>query len=63
MAKALSVGEYLVAGLEQAGLKHVFGIPGDYVLGFYDLLDRSDAMERLATRLAARVSPKKNQQR
>lgn len=24
--------------LEQCGLGHVFGIPGDYVLGFYDLL-------------------------
>jgi len=41
MAKAMSVGEYLVKALELAGLKHVFGIPGDYVLGLYDLLERS----------------------
>jgi indolepyruvate decarboxylase len=33
-----TVGRYLVTRLEQCGLRHVFGIPGDYVLGFYDLL-------------------------
>jgi indolepyruvate decarboxylase len=33
-----TVGRYLVTRLEQCGLGHVFGIPGDYVLGFYDLL-------------------------
>ena len=33
-----TVGKYLIRRLEEAGLKHVFGIPGDYVLGFYDLL-------------------------
>src|SRR5689334_18519839 len=36
-----TIGGYLVARLEQAGLRHVFGIPGDYVLGFYDLLEAS----------------------
>ncbi|HYB99371.1 MAG TPA: thiamine pyrophosphate-binding protein [Candidatus Limnocylindrales bacterium] len=38
MAKQSTIGRYLVSRLEQAGLGHVFGIPGDYVLGFYDLL-------------------------
>ena len=38
MAKRTTIGEYLCTRLEQIGLKHVFGIPGDYVLGFYDLL-------------------------
>ena len=33
-----TIGGYLVQRLEQTGLGHVFGIPGDYVLGFYDLL-------------------------
>lgn len=33
-----TIGKYLVHRLEQMGLKHVFGIPGDYVLRFYDLL-------------------------
>jgi len=38
MATATTVGRYLVRRLEQAGLKHVFGLPGDYVLKFDDLL-------------------------
>lgn len=38
MTKTTTVGEYLIARLEQAGLGHVFGVPGDYVLGFYDQL-------------------------
>lgn len=25
---------YLIKRLEEAGLKHIFGIPGDYVLDF-----------------------------
>jgi indolepyruvate decarboxylase len=33
-----TVGRYLITRLEQCGLEHVFGVPGDYVLGFYDLL-------------------------
>ncbi|MFA7237386.1 MAG: thiamine pyrophosphate-binding protein [Phycisphaeraceae bacterium] len=37
-----TVGKYLVARLEQAGLKHVFGVPGDYVLRFYDELIASN---------------------
>ncbi|MCX5768745.1 MAG: thiamine pyrophosphate-binding protein [Candidatus Hydrogenedentes bacterium] len=38
---SMTVGGYLVRCLEEAGLKHVFGVPGDYVLGFYDMLYRS----------------------
>jgi indolepyruvate decarboxylase len=38
MAKKSTVGKYLVQRLEEAGIGHVFGIPGDYVLGFYDML-------------------------
>lgn len=38
---ARSVGEYLVRSLQEAGLEHVFGVPGDYVLRFYDLLSKS----------------------
>lgn len=36
-----SIGEYLISQLEAYGVKHVFGIPGDYVLTFYDMLSRS----------------------
>jgi len=41
VAELATVGSYLVQRLEEAGLKHVFGIPGDYVLRFYDLLEAS----------------------
>ena len=38
----MTVGKYLIRRLEQAGLKHIFGVPGDYVLKFYDLLEASE---------------------
>ena len=38
MAKMTTVGEYLIARLVEHGVKHVFGVPGDYVLTFYDQL-------------------------
>jgi TPP-dependent 2-oxoacid decarboxylase len=37
----LSIGEYLIQRLHAHGVRHVFGIPGDYVLGFYDQLSKS----------------------
>src|SRR5436305_2830132 len=36
-----SIGEYLIQRLYAHGVRHVFGIPGDYVLGFYDQLAKS----------------------
>ncbi len=36
-----SIGEYLIERLYGHGVRHVFGIPGDYVLGFYDQLFKS----------------------
>ncbi|MFP6598234.1 MAG: thiamine pyrophosphate-binding protein, partial [Candidatus Hydrogenedentota bacterium] len=36
--KKTTVGEYLIARLVEHGVKHVFGVPGDYVLTFYDQL-------------------------
>ncbi len=36
-----SIGEYLIQRLAAHGVRHVFGIPGDYVLGFYDQLAHS----------------------
>src|SRR5437899_8429425 len=41
MKTSLSIGEYLIQRLYAHGVRHVFGIPGDYVLGFYDLLTKS----------------------
>jgi indolepyruvate decarboxylase len=41
MNRARTIGEYLIDRLYACGVRHVFGIPGDYVLGFYDQLQRS----------------------
>src|SRR5437867_3314652 len=41
MKNSLSIGDYLIHQLYAHGVRHVFGIPGDYVLGFYDQLARS----------------------
>ena len=37
----LSIGEYLIRRLQDYGIGHVFGIPGDYILQFYSMLDAS----------------------
>lgn len=36
-----SVADYLLLQLQNAGVDHVFGVPGDYVLGFYKKLSES----------------------
>ena len=36
-----SIGQYLIRRLSEQGVRDVFGIPGDYVLGFYNLLEQS----------------------
>src|SRR6184192_1233998 len=41
MKTSNSIGEYLIQRLDAHGVRHVFGIPGDYVLGFYEQLLRS----------------------
>ena len=38
----LTVGDYLINRLEALGVRHVFGVPGDYVLGFYALLQKRE---------------------
>jgi indolepyruvate decarboxylase len=40
-AKPQSIGQYLIRRLQDYGLKHVFGIPGDYILTFYGQLEKS----------------------
>lgn len=40
-AATASVGEYLIERLHSIGVDHVFGIPGDYVLGLYKLFQES----------------------
>lgn len=41
MAKRLSIGGYLLDQLAGRGVKHIFGVPGDYVLGFCGLIEKS----------------------
>jgi indolepyruvate decarboxylase len=37
----VSIGEYLIRRLQEYGIHDVFGIPGDYILSFYHMLDNS----------------------
>jgi indolepyruvate decarboxylase len=41
MADTRTIGSILIERLHQLGVRHIFGIPGDYVLGLYKLLERS----------------------
>jgi len=40
-SKPPSIGQYLIRRLQDYGLKHVFGVPGDYILTFYGQLEKS----------------------
>src|SRR4029434_2013081 len=37
----VSIGDYLIRRLQDYGIRDVFGIPGDYVLSFYTMLEQS----------------------
>src|SRR3989440_587050 len=41
MKPSPTIGQYLISRLRAFGVEHVFGIPGDYVLGFYEQLVHS----------------------
>jgi len=41
MADSLSIGNYLIKRISELGVGHVFGIPGDYVLSFFHMLEES----------------------
>ena len=38
---AATIGEYLIERLWAIGVRHIFGIPGDYILGLYKMLEAS----------------------
>jgi TPP-dependent 2-oxoacid decarboxylase len=44
-----SVGDYLIDRLYGYGIRHIFGVPGDYVLGFYQLLSQSSKIKIINT--------------
>ncbi len=41
MGKEYSISDYLIERIYENGVKHIFGIPGDYVLSFYNILSKS----------------------
>jgi indolepyruvate decarboxylase len=41
MNKAHTISSYLIDRLYSRGVRHIFGVPGDYVLGFYKELEDS----------------------
>ena len=36
-----TIGEYLLKKLQSYNIDHIFGIPGDYVVQFFDLIEKS----------------------
>jgi TPP-dependent 2-oxoacid decarboxylase len=44
-----NVGSYLIQRLYDLGVRHIFGVPGDYVLGFYQELIRSNKLKVINT--------------
>ena len=36
-----TIGEYLLKKLQDYGVDHIFGIPGDYIVQFFDLIEKS----------------------
>jgi TPP-dependent 2-oxoacid decarboxylase len=41
MASPYTIGDYLIHSLHGRGITHIFGVPGDYILSFYDRLTKS----------------------
>ena len=44
-----SVSEFLIERLENAGVKHIFGVPGDYVLHFIQQVTQADKIKFVNT--------------
>ena len=44
-----NVGSYLIQRLYDHGVRHIFGVPGDFVLGFYQQLMQSNKLKTINT--------------
>ena len=44
-----NVGSYLIQRLFHNGVRHIFGVPGDFVLGFYHELIQSKKLKVINT--------------
>ena len=42
MSKINTISDYLIHKLISHGVRHVFGVPGDFALKFYNELERSE---------------------
>jgi indolepyruvate decarboxylase len=49
METAMPIGAYLIQRLYECGVRHVFGVPGDFVLGFDKQLEDSPLVEFINT--------------
>jgi indolepyruvate decarboxylase len=38
----ITVAEYLLIRLKEIGVDHIFGVPGDFVLGFFNRILQSE---------------------
>ena len=45
MRSRMKLGDFLVAYLRRAGVEHIFGLPGDLVLGLFHRFGRSRDLE------------------
>lgn len=45
-----TIAQYLLARLDEQSLRHIFGVPGDYVLRFYDEITKSNIQHVGTTR-------------
>ena len=43
----MTVAQYLIARLQQAGLEHLFAVPGDYASPFLEALDATEGIARI----------------
>jgi TPP-dependent 2-oxoacid decarboxylase len=48
-AAAKTISRYLLERLHAYGVRHIFGIPGDYSIGFYKAITRSGLLEAVNT--------------
>ncbi len=48
--KQLTIGEYLLKKLKSYEINHIFGIPGDYVVQFFDMIEQSPIQQIGTTR-------------
>lgn len=48
-AAQVTIGQYLLSRLQQLGVEHIFGVPGDYVLRFDKLIEQHPSIQFINT--------------